>query len=282
MTNTEEIADRLVSTVREYKRCIVAYSAGVDSTVVAKAAQIALGDQASAVTAVSPSLATGELDEAKAIAALIGIQHKVIATNEVASEAYQQNNHDRCYFCKTELYDHLAVIAKEFPGCLLVNGTNTDDLGDHRPGLVAAAEHGVRSPLVECDIDKQQVRALAAFWQLPVWNKPAMPCLSSRIAYGVQVTPERLRRIDSAEQFLRSQGFRELRVRLHQGEVARVEVAREELSKLLETPLRDAIVDQLESLGFQFVTLDLKGFRSGNLNAMIPLDVLQGDAARRK
>lgn len=274
MENIETLADRLVAAIKSYHRCVVAFSAGVDSTVVAKAAALGLDDAAIAVTALSASLASGELEQAKSMAQSIGIRHQVIRTNEVSSVDYKRNSSDRCYFCKTELYEQLAVLADAYPNCIIANGTNTDDLGDHRPGLVAATEHNVRSPLVECGMDKAKVRELAAFWELSVWNKPAMPCLSSRIAYGVEVTPERLRMIDQAEQFLRSHGFAELRVRYHDGDLARVEVAREEIPRLMSEPLRSATQTTLERLGFKFVTIDLAGFRSGNLNAVIPVEAL--------
>lgn len=270
-----ERADRLVRTISNYHRCVVAFSAGVDSTVVAKAAFLALGDAAMAVTAVSPSLASGELEEAQKIAQQIGIQHEVIHTNEVANAEYQKNHHDRCYFCKTELYDQISHLVQSFPDCVIVNGTNRDDLGDHRPGLVAAAEHNVRSPMVECQMDKAAVRALAAYWELPVWNKPAMPCLSSRIAYGVEVTPERLAMIDNAEQFLRELDFREFRVRYHEGDVARIEVPADELARVVSDPCRTQLQERLERIGFKFVTVDLAGFRSGSLNAMISVDDLR-------
>jgi len=275
MQSTETLAGRLVDTIAQYGTCVVAFSAGVDSTIVAKAAALALGENATAVTAVSPSLASGELEEAQEIAKLIGIRHQVIHTDEVSKVDYQKNGHDRCYHCKTELYDHLETIAATFPNCVVVNGTNTDDLGDYRPGLIAAEEHHVRSPMVECEINKDQVRAIAAFWELPVWNKPAMPCLSSRIAYGVEVTPERLRMIDRAEKVVREHGFRELRVRYHDGDLARIEVATEDVSRLTEATLRNEIASQLKAIGFRFVTIDMEGFRSGNFNTLIPIEVLQ-------
>lgn len=275
MGELKQYHDRLLETIRGYRQCVVAFSAGVDSTVVAKAAVLALGDGARAMTAVSPSLASGELEEAQSIAAQVGIQHQTIRTQEVALADYQKNNPDRCYFCKNELYTQITQLLEQFPDTIVVNGTNTDDLGDHRPGLVAASEHQVRSPLVECGINKATVRALARYWQLPVWDKPATPCLSSRIAYGVQVTPERLRMVDRAEQFLKDRGFREFRVRYHEGELARIEVPRELTDRILEEPLRTELQTHLEELGFQFITIDLAGFRSGSLNVMISVDELK-------
>lgn len=275
MPGIESTAEQLVSHIRTYGRCFVAFSGGVDSALVAKAAQLALGENSKAITAVSASLASGELDEAKSVAAQIGITHEVIRTDEFSNPSYVQNAPDRCYHCKTELYDQLDAICEKHPDAVIANGTNTDDQGDYRPGLRAAAEHQVRSPLLECGINKQTVRELAAFWQLPVWDKPAMPCLSSRVAYGEEVTPERLRMIDRAEQFLREHGFTELRVRYHKGDLARVEVMAEEVPRLTMEPLRSELTKKLTEFGFAFVTIDANGFRSGNLNTLVPLEVLR-------
>ena len=184
----------------------VAYSGGIDSTVVAQAAYEALGDAAVAVTAVSDSLAAGELEEAEALARRIGIRHRVIRTEEFADPNYLRNNPDRCYFCKSELYGRLSGLLGELGVDVIASGANTDDPGDHRPGMRAAGENGVRHPLQECGLGKADVRALAKAWGLPTWDKPATPCLSSRIAYGEEVTPERVRMIDQAEQWLRQPG----------------------------------------------------------------------------
>ena len=205
----------------------VAYSGGVDSAVVAKAAQVALGEQAVAVTGVSDSLADGELEQAEAVARTIGIRHERIELHEVGNPAYAANAPDRCFHCKTELYSKLGILADRLGVAVVVNGTNADDLGDYRPGLLAAAEFRVCSPLAECGITKADVREFAAEWGLPVADKPASPCLSSRIAYGEEVTPERLRMIDRAEQIVRSLGIRVCRVRFHAGDAARIEVPQE-------------------------------------------------------
>ena len=273
-SSIHSLADSLLQALSKYERCVVAFSAGVDSSVVAKAAAIALGDRAMAVTAVSPSLASGELEEALALAKMIGICHETIRTNELAQDGYRRNLHDRCYFCKTELYAQIQLLVEAYPDCVIANGTNCDDLSDHRPGLVAADEHRVRSPLVECGLRKHQVRDLAAHWELPVWDKPAAPCLSSRLAYGVTVTPERLQMVDQAERFLRQEGFRELRVRYHEGDLARIEVPQEAIEKLAQEPLRSEVEKAFRDLGFKFVTIDLAGFRSGGLNALIPPESL--------
>jgi uncharacterized protein len=267
--------DRLISTLRGYGRVAVAYSGGVDSAVVAKAAREALGDEAVAVTAVSESLASGELEEAKELAGRIGIRHRVIKTEEFADPNYLRNNPDRCYFCKSELYGRLSEMLRVLDVDVIASGANRDDSGDHRPGMKAAAENGVRHPLQECGLGKAEVRALAKGWDLPAWDKPATPCLSSRIAYGEEVSPERVRMVDEAEQWLRSRGLRLLRVRYHKGDLARVEVPVEELPRLAAAEVRNELVPAFKALGFKYVTLDLEGFRSGSLNALIPLDTLR-------
>ena len=262
----------LLELIRSFGRCAVAYSGGVDSAVVAKAAHLALGVNALAVTGVSASLAEGELEGASHLARLIGIRHEVIRTDEFASGDYTQNAPDRCYHCKSELYTQLEQLrARVAADYVLANGANVDDLGDYRPGMQAAAEHAVRSPLAECGFSKDDVRALAAAWELPVWDKPASPCLSSRVAYGEEVTPERLAMIDRAEQYLRGLGLSSVRVRYHRGDLARLEVPVEAIGRLAAEPVRGELVAHLKGLGFKFVTLDLEGFRSGSLNALVSL-----------
>ena len=215
--NTQRQA--LIETLRGYGRVAVAYSGGIDSTVVAQAAYEALGNAAIAVTAVSESLATGELEGAKELAERIGIRHRIIRTEEFADPNYRRNDSDRCYFCKSELYGRLTSMLNELAVDVIASGANTDDLGDYRPGLRAASEHGIRHPLQECGLNKEDVRALARGWELPTWDKPATPCLSSRVAYGEDPTPERVRMIDQAEQWLRQRGLRILRVRYHKGDL---------------------------------------------------------------
>jgi uncharacterized protein len=254
----------------EYGSCAVAFSGGVDSAVVAKAAALALKDNAVLVTGTSAAMAAGELEAARELAALIGVRHVEIPTEEFDNSSYVANAPDRCYHCKSELYAQLEQLAASIGMEVIVNGANADDLGDYRPGMQAAAEHLVRSPLAECGITKQEVRELAAAWELPVADKPATPCLSSRIAYGLEVTPERLAMIDRAEQFLRSLGFRELRVRYHAGDMARIEVPIDEIANFYDEEVRAAVVKTLTEFGFKFITLDLSGFRSGNLNRLIP------------
>ncbi len=261
--------DQLLNLLRSFGSCAVAFSGGVDSAVVAKAAHLALGDQAAAVTGVSASLATGELEAAKQLAIEIGIRHEIVDTDEFADPSYTANPANRCYFCKTELYGQLEPLAKRLGLAVIVNGANLDDAGDWRPGMIAATEHQVRSPLAECGFTKSDVRALAAHWNLPVWDKPASPCLSSRVAYGEAVTPERLAMIDRAEQLLRELGLQTLRVRYHRGDLARLEVPSEAISRLASPEIRERLATELKRLGFKYITLDLEGFRSGSQNAAL-------------
>jgi pyridinium-3,5-biscarboxylic acid mononucleotide sulfurtransferase len=272
--------DLLIGTLRTYGRVAVAFSGGIDSTVVAQAAYEALSDRAIAITAVSESLATGEIEEAQSLAQRIGIAHRVIRTEEFTNPAYVRNLSDRCYFCKSELYDCLRKMLPELGVNVIVSGANTDDVGDYRPGMRAASEYSVRHPLQECGLSKADVRALAQAWGLPTWDKPATPCLSSRIAYGEVVTAERVRMIDQAEQWLRQRGLRILRVRYHKGDLARIEVSLDDLPRLVELQLRRELVKTFHELGFNFITLDLDGFRSGSLNSIIPVENLLGEASR--
>ncbi len=279
-TDPELVArrERLLEILRGYGRLAVAYSGGVDSAVVAKAAQVALGDATIAVTAVSDSLAAGELEEATDLARKIGIKHRVIRTEEFADPNYLRNSSDRCYFCKSELYGRLEGLMNVLEVDTIASGANMDDQGDHRPGMKAAGEHGVRHPLQEAGLTKDHVRQLAKAWDLPTWDKPATPCLSSRIAYGEAVTPERVKMIDAAEGWLRRQGLKLLRVRYHKGDLARIEVPIDELAKLADPTIRAELIPAFRELGFKFVTLDLEGFRSGSLNTLIPLDGLMKSA----
>ncbi|MGE3242710.1 MAG: ATP-dependent sacrificial sulfur transferase LarE [Pirellulales bacterium] len=277
-TPAEELAlkrDRLLAALSSYGSCVVAYTGGVDSAVVAKAAQIALGNHAVAVTGVSASLAEGELESAAALAREIGIRHLPLNTDELSSAAYTANAPNRCFHCKTELYTQLTSLADSLGVKHVASGTNLDDLGDYRPGLAAAASYGVRQPLVDCGIAKADVRALAAAWQLPVAEKPASPCLSSRIAYGQSVTPERLRMIDRAEQSIRALGINVCRVRYREGDVASIEVPLEAIERLEQPRLLGALREEFLRLGFREVVIDPAGFRSGSLNESLPLHQIQ-------
>ncbi len=266
------IADALIEQLRRYGSVAVAYSGGVDSAVVAKAAALALGDKSVAVTAVSPSLASSELEIARREAILIGIRHIELQTLEFNRPEYRRNAGDRCFYCKDTLYELTASNLSNLGVNVIVNGANTDDLGDHRPGMQAAINHNIRSPLIEAGLNKAAVRQLARFWNLSVAEKPASPCLASRIAYGVEVTEERVQRVEHAEAFLKVvTGIQELRVRHEEHELARIEVPIDQISNLLEPSLRAQITAEFHSLGFRFVTIDLDGFRSGSLNNSLPL-----------
>lgn len=267
--------ERLHRILHEMGGAAIAFSGGVDSTVVAAAAHRALGDRALAVTADSPSVPRQEIAEARRLAQHIGIRHVVIATREFLNADYVRNDGSRCFFCKDELYSRIAERLPEWGVETVCSGANLDDLGDYRPGLAAAANHRVRHPLQEAGLNKAEVRELARRWQLPNWNKPAGPCLSSRIAPGLAVTPERTAMIEAAESLLHGWGFRECRVRLHEGELARIEVPADVLPRLLEPTIREPLIQALCDLGFRFVTVDLEGFRSGSLNQLVPLEVRQ-------
>ena len=253
---------------------VVAYSGGIDSTLVLAVAHRQLGEKAVAVTAVSPSLAGGELEESRKIADQIGIRQVLVESGEVDDPRYRQNNPDRCYFCKTNVYETLIEFARDEGYDWILDGTNADDVGDHRPGLRAAREHGVRSPLQECGIGKGEIRAWARELELPNWDKPANACLSSRIPYGSEVTPEKLSQVEKAETVLRGLGFEGFRVR-HHGQIARLELAPADFARALAE--REVLVEGVKSAGFLYVTLDLGGFRSGSMN-----DALGGETKQPK
>lgn len=246
---------------------IVAYSGGVDSTFVAAAAHDLLRDRALAITGVSPSVPSSEVDEARELARSIGIAHELIETREMDDPSYVANDTDRCFHCKDELYGRLTALARERGFDYVADGCNLDDTADFRPGRRAASQRAVRSPLVEARLTKDDIRALSRERGLPTWDKPAMACLASRIPYGTPVTVEALGRIDEAETYLRSLGLRQLRVR-HHGDVARIETDEAGLELLVAR--RAQVVERLKALGYLYVTLDLAGYRSGSLN--LPAD----------
>lgn len=270
MTNQKR--ELLLSIMSQMQSVAVAFSGGVDSAVVAQAAYLALGEKAIAITAHSPSVAQRERDDAALITKQIGIRHIVIQTNEFSNPAYLQNDGSRCFHCKTELYDQILAQAPMLEVKHVVSGANLDDQGDYRPGLMAAAQHGVRHPLQEAGMTKSDVRALAKEWNLPIWAKPASPCLSSRLVPGLAVTPERTQKIEAAEAYLRTLGLNEFRVRLHEGELARIEVSADAIHWLTDPSRRADLTDQFTQMGFRFVTLDLLGFRTGSMNDLIPLE----------
>ena len=264
---TVDRADLLKSIIADLPGAIVAYSGGADSAFLADVAHEVLGDRMTAVTAVSESLAPDEREQASALARARGWRHEEIRTREIARHEYRRNDPDRCFHCKDVLFEELDALADRRRAVVLV-GTNIDDTGDFRPGIRAAREHGVRAPLVEAGLRKEEIRELSRARGLPTWDKPASACLASRIAYGIEVTPERLERIARAEAFLRTLGLRQLRVRDH-GDLARIEVPLDDVEQLAEPAVRASIVDALKQLGFVHVTLDLEGFRSGSMNAAL-------------
>jgi len=261
MSRTEELESRIAS----LESAVVAFSGGVDSSLVAALAARALGPHALAVTAVSPALATGELDGARGVAAAVGIAHEEIATDELAREGYVRNDRDRCYHCKTELYERLWGVARRRGYTAVLSGANADDVGDWRPGLTAAAEHGVVHPLLEAGVGKQEVRALARLLGVPSAEKPASPCLASRLPYGTEVDPAVLRQVDRAEVAVKALGYRVVRVR-HYGERGRVELGADELSRALAPVESRRVESAVRSAGYSEVEIDEQPFRSGSLN----------------
>jgi pyridinium-3,5-biscarboxylic acid mononucleotide sulfurtransferase len=260
--------ERLREIFRELDSVIVAYSGGVDSSYVAYVANAELGPRAVCITGQSASLPEYQRAEIDGVVQKFGFQHEVIHTEELENPGYRANNPDRCFFCKDELYAKLESLALARGIKNIVDGSTVDDLGDYRPGRRAASQHAVRSPLIEAGLTKSEVRELSRRATLPTWDKPASPCLSSRIAYGTTVTIERLSKVDRGEEILREFGFREFRVR-HHDQLVRIEIAPAEMDRVLRKDLIDELARRFRELGFKYVTLDLEGFRSGSMNEVL-------------
>jgi uncharacterized protein len=269
-----EKLERLRALFREMEQALIAYSGGIDSTLVAKVAWDVLGDRALVVTAISPSLLPEDLEDACIQAEEIGIHHELIRTHELENPDYASNPVNRCYFCKSELHDTLKPLALERGYPYVVDGVNADDLKDYRPGIQAARERGARSPLAEVGITKVEVREIARFLGLSCWDKPAQPCLSSRFPYGEAITITKLHRVGRAEVYLRRLGLKNLRVR-SEGDTARIELPPEQIQQFVLATDLPKLVEVFQSYGFVYVTLDLEGFRSGKLNQVLPQTVVK-------
>jgi uncharacterized protein len=260
--------EKLRELFRDLDSVIIAYSGGVDSSYVAYIANAELGPRAVCITGHSASLPAYQAAEIDSVVEKFGFQHEIIQTEELENPGYRANNADRCFFCKDELYTKLELVARSRGIHNIVDGSTVDDIHDYRPGRQAAAQHAVRSPLIEVGLSKSEVRELSRKATLPTWDKPASPCLSSRIAYGTTVTIERLSKVDRGEEILREFGFREFRVR-HHDQLVRIEIAQAEMDRVLRKELIQELAARFRELGFKYVTLDLEGFRSGSMNEVL-------------
>lgn len=259
--------ERLKMILGDLESVVVAYSGGVDSTLLLRVAKES-AQRVLAVTATSPTYPQSELEQAQRIANSLGVEHMIIESHEMENPQFCANPADRCYYCKSELFSQLRAVAAERGFKAVVDGSNAEDLGDFRPGMRAAREYGIRSPLLEAGLTKEEIRELSRYYQLPTWDKPAMACLSSRIPYGEPITPEKVKQIEAGEAFLRSLGLKEVRLR-HHGPIARLEVNPAAFPLLITEGVRERIITTLKNLGFTYVTLDLEGYRSGSMNQLL-------------
>ena len=277
VVDPEEKEKKLFRYLERYRRVVVAFSGGVDSSYLAFCANRVLGDESRAVTAISPSVSGYQRRLALEFAQGYQLNHTLIETREMENPDYARNPTNRCYFCKDELYVHLKRLLQEWNAEAILDGSNLDDIGDYRPGRRASREQGVLSPFIDVKLSKDEIRSLSLKWGLPTWDLPAMPCLSSRFPYGVAITEEKLQQVDAAEAYIRSLGVVSFRVRHHE-ELARIEVDRAERHKLLDPDLFDDINRKFRSLGYRYVTLDLQSFRSGSLNDVVKLELSSGQS----